>query len=160
MDNFREWEYKYQNQIKQHIRCALPNLQDLYSTLVNSSEYEDSVESYDMIYKIDFTVSVRIRRHKYLKYPDLTIRSKSMNGGKTEIDKIMEGKAQVYFYAYLNEQATELVKIQIVDVSSIRFLYLSDCYTHHKNPDGTEFLAFKFDDIKQHYGSIYQYDQQ
>lgn len=159
MDNFRNLEYRFQDEINQHIGLALPALHQKYGKAKPSSEYEDSILSYDMVYKMDFTISIRIRKHRYLQYHDLTIRSKSANGGKTEIDKIMEGKAQMYFYAYMNEQETELVKIRMVDVQSIRFLYFMDCYTHRHNYDGTEFITFSFADIKENMGAIYQYDK-
>lgn len=159
MDNFRNLEYRFQDEINQHIGLALPALHQKYGKARPSSEYEDSVLSYDMIYKMDFTISIRIRRNKYLQYNDLTIRSKSLNGGKTEIDKIMEGRAQMYFYAYMNEEETELIKIRMVDVQSIRFLHLMDCYTQRYNHDGTEFITFSFADIKENMGAIYQYDK-
>jgi hypothetical protein len=159
MDDFRNLEFKFQDKIKKHIILALPALNDLYGNLKISSEYEDSVLSFDMIYRIDFTISVRIRKYDYIKFNDLTIRCKSINGCKTEIDKILEGKAQMYFYAYMNKDQTELIKIRMVDVQSIRLLYNCNRYTHQTNNDGTEFLAFLFSDIAANMGAIYQFDK-
>jgi hypothetical protein len=158
MDDFRNLEYRFQDKIKKHVILALPALHDLYGDIQISNEYEDSVLSFDMTYKIDFTISVRIRKYNYLKFNDLTIRCKSINGGKTEIDKILEGKAQMYFYAYMNKEETDLIKIRMADVRSIRLLYKCNRYTHQTNNDGTEFVAFLFSDIASNMGAIYQFD--
>ena len=152
-------EYRFQDEINHHIGLALPALHQKYGKARDSLQYEDGVLSYDMIYKMKFTISIRIFRNKSLQYDGLTIPNKSLNGGKTEIDKIMEGKAQMYFYAYMNEQETELIKIRMIGVQSIRFLYVMDCYTRQYNYDGTEFIIFFFDDIEKNMGSIYQYNK-
>ena len=99
---------------------------------------------------MNFNISVRIRKNNYIQYNDLTIRSKSKNGYKTEIDKIKEGNSQIYFYAYMSNDENSLEKIYICDVDSIRNLYKKNKYNQERfNNDGTAFIAFKFKDIEQ-----------
>ena len=64
-------------------------------------------------------------------------------------NKIKEGKAQVYFYAYENKERTKLEQINICDVDIIRELYKTKKYIEQSNKyDNTKFLAFYFKDIK------------
>lgn len=159
MNKFTELEYKFADQIESHIVKALPKLYDNFVEFRKATEEEDCRFSYDMVFGINFTISIRIRKNSYLKYNDLTIRSKSKFGGKTEIDKIMDGLAQVYFYSYMNKEETELVKIRIADVDAIRNLYKNGKFTGpRKNFDGTELIAFSFSNIANIGGAIYKYD--
>ena len=112
-----------------------------------SDTYEDTKLSYDMIFKMRFTISVRIRNNKYIHWNDLTIRSKSQHNVKTELDKIMEGKAQIYFYAYMTKDYTDLEKIYICNVEVLRNLYKSNNFNKQRyNKDGSGFIGF---DLKQ-----------
>lgn len=158
MDNIRELEFKYKDEINNHIKKALPNIYNSFADLKASSDYEDGNLCYDMVFNMNFTVSVRIRKYNYIKYNDLTIRSRSKYGNKTEIDKIKEGLAQVYFYAYESKNRDRLVKIRICDVQAIRKLIRKQKYINRTNFDGTEFKAFKFSDIAVNNGGIYKYD--
>jgi hypothetical protein len=157
MDNVRFLENKFKKEIEQHISKALPNLTKYFKFRPSTNE-EDSNLSFDLVFNLDFTISVRIRKNKYLKYKDLTIRSKSKNNGKTEIDKIMEGKAQVYFYAYMNECEDKLIKVFMADVEAIRKLTFVKDYKHKKNNDNTEFFTYNFKDIEWMNGNIYEYN--
>jgi len=159
MNDIRELEFKFSNEIKNHLKKSLPNLSNDFIDYKPSSEYEDNQLSFDLTFNVTFTVSIRIRKSKYLKFKDLTIRSRSKGGNLCELDKIKKGFAQVYFYAYMNEDETELIKIRIVNVESIRNLILENKYTTKTNQDSTEFYAFKFSDIKEAGGAIYQYDK-
>jgi hypothetical protein len=159
MNSYRQLEAKFYNDIQYHIKKAFPNIYDKFYEFRFSSDYEDSNLSYDLVFSMNFTISVRIRKSNYIKYKDLTIRSKIASSNYTEIDKIKNGLAQIYFYAYMNESETELIKIRIVNVDSIRELINKEMYIHRKNNDGTEFFAFSFEDIKNHNGAIYQFDK-
>lgn len=159
MNNYRFLENKFSEEIKFHIKKCLPNLYDNFLEFRPASQYEDGNLSFDLVFNINFTVSVRIRKFKYIKYPDLTIRSRTKNNGITEIDKIKSGLAQVYFYAYMNSEETELVKIRIVNVDAIRELINLKIYNEKINTDSTEFLTFKFKDILQKKGDIYKFDK-
>lgn len=159
MNDIRYLESKFKDEIEYHLNRALPNISKTFCTYRPSSEYEDGNLCYDLVYNLNFTVSIRIRKYKYIKFRDLTIRYKSAKGYKTEVDKIREGLAQIYFYAYMDELEQRLVKIRVANVDSIRNLINSNTYTHKVNYDGTEFIAFAFDDILKEGGNIYQFDQ-
>jgi hypothetical protein len=156
MNDIRFLENKFFKEIKKHILLALPKIQ--YINFRLSTDEEDTKLSFDMVCNIDILISIRIRKNKFKVYNDLTIRSKSKNNGKTEIDKIMDNKSQIYFYAYMNEEENLLEKIRIVDVETIKKLTIKQKYQKRKNNDGTEFNTYLFSEIKKENGDIYQYD--
>ena len=156
MNDIRFLENKFFKEIKKHILLALPKIQ--YINFRLSTDEEDTKLSFDMVCNIDILISIRIRKNKFKVYNDLTIRSKSKNNGKTEIDKIMDNKSQIYFYAYMNEEENLLEKIRIVDVETIKKLTIKEKYQKRKNNDGTEFNTYLFSEIKKENGDIYQYD--
>ncbi|MDB4062274.1 hypothetical protein N9515_10125 [Vicingaceae bacterium] len=156
MDNIRFLENKFFYEIIKHIKLALPNVD--CATFNLSTEEEDTKHSFDMVCNVNFNISVRIRKNKYIKYPDMTIRSKTKNGGKTEIDKIIEGKSQIYFYAFMNTDENKLKKIRIFNVDAIRKLTNSKKYSERKNNDGSEFYTYLFSDIFKENGAIYKYN--
>jgi len=159
MTDCRYLESKFIGDIKTHINKALPNLLGSFVNFKPSTDLEDTTLSFDMVYNLSFTVSVRIRKHEYIKFKDLTIRSRSKYGQRCEIDKIKEGMSQVYFYAYMNKEETELIKIRIANVDAKRRLIDSGYYQKKKNTDGTEFYTFSFYDIYNEGGAIYRYDK-
>lgn len=121
--------------------------------LIPSTEYEDCNLSYDM--KLDpgrFELSVRIRRNQYLRYKDFTIRTRSQNGQPCEYDKLIEGKGQTYFYAWMSADETELADWIIVDINKIR-AYLHEG-ADRTNPDGTMFKAYTIPWVESHSGII------
>tara|TARA_R110000803_G_scaffold42154_1_gene90572 strand:+ start:753 stop:1232 length:480 start_codon:yes stop_codon:yes gene_type:complete len=156
MNDIRFLENKFFKEIKKHILLALPKIQ--YINFRLSTDEEDTKLSFDMVCNIDILISIRIRKNKFKVYNDLTIRSRSKNNGKTEIDKIMDNKSQIYFYAYMNEEENLLEKIRIVDVETIKKLTIKEKYQKRKNNDGTEFNTYLFSEIKKENGDIYQYD--
>ena len=88
MNDIRFLENKFFKEIKKHILLALPKIQ--YINFRLSTDEEDTKLSFDMVCNIDILISIRIRKNKFKVYNDLTIRSRSKNNGKTEIDKIMD----------------------------------------------------------------------
>jgi hypothetical protein len=155
----RYFENKFKPEIEKHLLKALPFLiKEKFIKISPSSEYEDSNLSFDLLFGLNFQVSVRIRKSKYLHYKDMTIRHRSMKGRECEIDKIKKGYGQVYFYAYMNETETDLVKVRIVDVDVIREMIFDRDYEVKKNTDGTELASFLFSKIFNRKGNIYQFD--
>ena len=63
MDNVRFLENKFKKEIEQHISKALPNLTKYFKFRPSTNE-EDSNLSFDLVFKLDFTISVRIRKNK------------------------------------------------------------------------------------------------
>jgi hypothetical protein len=157
MDNVRFLEQKFLGEIVDHLKKASCDIPSLFFDVKESTKKEDTELSFDLVFNLNFTVSVRIRKACYIKFNDLTIRSRTKAGGNTEIHK-MEGKAQIYFYAYMNKAEDKLIKIRVVDVKAIRVLKEKGMYEIKKNADGTEFNTFRFKDIADHKGGIYKYN--
>lgn len=158
MNNYRFLEMKYKDEIEKHIKKALPFLYGSFIQLRDATDYEDGNLSFDLVFNFNFTISIRIRQNKYIKFNDMTIRYKSKKGNKTEFDKINEGMAQIYLYAYENENRTSLSKVRMADVESLRKLIKENKYKTYSNNDGTMLAAFKFKDIKLAGGAIYKYN--
>ena len=158
MNDYRNLESKFKNEIEGHIKKALPNLFNEFSKFRQSSEDEDGKLSFDLVFDMNFVISIRIRKNAYIKYNDMTIRYRSKNGYKTEFDKIKEGLAQVYFYAYMSEDEKNLCKIRICNVEALRNLIDLKQYKIYENLDGTKLATFKFSDIKDQKGNIYQFN--
>jgi hypothetical protein len=158
MNDVRSLEKKYARQIKWHLNKAFPALNARFAKLKMSTDYADSNLSYDLSYFLHFTISVRIRKYKYINYKDMTIRYKSKANMRTEFDKIVDGYAQIYFYAYESKDENDLVKVRIVDVNAIRKMIENKNYSVYTNNDGTELAAFTFQEISNLGGAIYQYD--
>ena len=158
MENYRLLEYKFADEIKFHIKKALPVFVNEIINFRPATEKEDTELSFDIVVGLNFTISVRIRKEKYINFKDLTIRSRNTHGQKCEIDKIKEGKAQIYFYAYMNKEEDTLIKVRLAKVDAIRKLISNKTFTKQKNLDGTEFIGIKFEDIKKVNGDIYKYN--
>jgi hypothetical protein len=157
MEAHRLLEYKFINEIQFHLRKSISYLKD-FTSIQASTDYEDGNLSFDLTFNMNLHVSVRIRKYQYKKFNDLTIRSRSTHGNKTEIDKIKEGMGQIYFYAYMNDKETKLTDVYIVDVNSLRTLYNHGLYVNRKNNDPTEFMAFDFKQINMYNGLLYKYE--
>lgn len=104
-----------------------------------STDFEDQNYSFDLVYNGKIEISVRIRKHEYLKYKDFTIRSQSKCGYETEIDKLKKGFGNIYFYGWLDPNELNICEYLIVDINKIR--YKLDDGGFRSNKDGT---AFKF----------------
>ena len=159
----RKEERKFLAEVKKHLDIAFNLVQftSVTTKLTESSQYQDRNESFDMLYQINdksYEVSIRCRQFKYLKYQDLTIRSKVISGHKTELDKILEGKGQFYFYGYKNQADDRLIEVYLIDINTIRSLYLNNKYQIRSNEYiNDQFVAFSFSDIKNQGGEIYHF---
>ncbi len=154
MDNYRDLEHKFKLEITKHINNAIPNIRFKKGTVSVSSDYEDGNLSFDMVLNSKIGISVRIRKHKYLKYKDLTIRYRSKAGGYCEFEKIQNGLADIYFYAYMSKDEKDLVKIRICDVNAIRKLISEEKYSIFNNYDKTKLATFSFNDIFKYKGRV------
>tara|TARA_R100001015_G_C4606364_1_gene161437 strand:+ start:786 stop:1283 length:498 start_codon:yes stop_codon:yes gene_type:complete len=149
MNEYRHLEIKFKNKIKEHFNKAIPNFLNELSVVKLSNTEEDTKFSFDLIFEMNVKLSVRIRENKYKLWNDLTIRSKN-KGYKTELHKIIDGKGQFYFYAYMTEDENNLEKIYICDVKTIRNLYKKNTYNKERyNGDGTALIGFNFKDIEE-----------
>lgn len=158
MNDYRNLENKFKNEIELHIKNAMPKLFDSFVYFRQSDDEEDGKLSFDLVFNMNFTISIRIRKNSYLKYNDMTIRYKSLKGKRTEIDKIKDGLAQIYFYAYMSKDENSLCKVRICNVESIRKLIEENKYIVRENADGTMLAAFKFKDISDNGGAVYKFN--
>lgn len=87
-----------------------------------SDVYRDQKHCSDAVIKMKdenkiYDVSVRMRKNKYKKHDDMTIRSTRATGSKTELEKLLNGEGDYYFYCWLNEDETEIEKYWIVRIN-------------------------------------------
>ena len=139
----RELERKFINDIKRIVYGSISNLPKNCFVVNESSEIEDTKLSFDLYFSADIQISVRIRSFKYRTYNDITIRSRSKNGGLTEIDKLIDGKGQIYFYGVLSENEETIIKYILFDIDKIRDK-LKDNGIERTNADGTKFKCYTF----------------
>ncbi len=95
-------------------------------------------------------IAVRVRRYKSTgnKYRDLTVRSRAMFGGKTEIDKLREGWGDLYLYCWEDEKQT-LNEYMLLDIGAIRSAHLLEVNRKEIENvvDGTCFVFIPFDEL-------------
>lgn len=148
MINVRQLEKDFNPQINKIFRENNILMPFIKWELKQSSDFEDTNLSYDMVYSGKIEISVRIRNNNYLRFKDFTIRSKSKNNGYTEIDKLKNGLGNIYFYGWLNYESNLIQEWLIVDINKIRD-YLDDGKLF-KNTDNTEFMAYSINFLQSH----------
>ena len=116
-----------------------------------ASEYQDTRQATDMVVTVTTgTIAVRIRTFKSTKkkYRDFTVRSITRCGNKTEIDKLRDGWARWYVYAWEN-QAGEISEWMFIDMDKVRASKLLDTKRHDiPNGDGTFFRAYSETELR------------
>ena len=99
-------------------------------------------------------IAVRLRKHTYFQrfQNQITIRSKSRYGCETELAKVLQGKGDLIFYAFLNEKETDFLKYTIGDLQVFRQWY-RDCKAfgglpcEQPNKDGSHFLPVEINKL-------------
>jgi hypothetical protein len=152
----RELERKFINDIKKIVYKNISNLPKNCFVVNESSEIEDTKLSFDLYFTADIQISVRIRSFKYKNYDDITIRSKSKYNGLTEIDKLIDGKGQIYFYGVLSENEETIIKYILFDIDKIRNK-LKNNGIERTNFDGTKFKCYSFNFLKENNAIINQF---
>lgn len=144
-DQLKKWSDKF-----------IPEVQSILGRhfIKISSLEQDMYENTDMLYCKDLRFTYRARKFQdYLKFSDeITIRSYN-NGSKTELDKIVSGWGDIFFYCFSNENETALIKFIIADISKLR-TYLHNSFWNRRMPfkeisnsDGTKLIAIKYAEI-------------
>jgi len=84
-------------------------------------------------------VAVRVRRHKYLqRYPhDFTLRARTYAGRTSEVEKIMQGYADVMFYGWMNADQSDIKAWMILDLNSLRRAFMG-CDWQNEYDTGTK----------------------
>ncbi len=106
-----------------------------------SDEHKDTQEATDMVIKIEGgDVALRVREPS-CSYRDLTIRSRSRWGHKTEIHKLKEGFGDWYLYGW-GDGISTVKEYVLVDLHRIRNFKLFDrSWPEKSNGDGTQFIS-------------------
>ena len=138
LGEIRQFEIKHKDQIYGILKTINPYQYAVWEGHM-STDFEDQNYSFDLVYNGKIEISVRIRKHEYLKYKDFTIRSQSKCGYETEIDKLKKGFGNIYFYGWLDPHEVNICEYLIVDINKIRDKL--DDGGFRTNKDGT---AFKF----------------
>lgn len=117
-----------------------------FLSLEVSDDEKDTQEATDMIIKIEGgDVALRVRdANKHFR--DFTIRSRSKNGGKTEIDKIKEGFGDWYLYGWGNNGYVK--EYILVDLGKVRDFNLLKGRKEIPNYDGTRFINIQIGELQ------------
>lgn len=136
----KELNTKYLTQVKR----ILINKSYIFTKFREATPTEDMNYGFDAVLSFpDVKIPVRIRKFQYLKFMDLTIRSKSRYGLKTEIDKLKEGFGDFYFYAWSNEENTKIMTYMVLNLEAFRNTVInSPTWANKSNNDGTFFHTY------------------
>jgi len=128
--------------------------------LMVAPEIEDIERNSDLITLHMNTVRIacRIRRSEYIQYADeFTIRCHRAQGGKTELEKIIEGWGDYLFYGIADTDEQRLQCWALLDLRVFRTWWSNQLLrlprgaipgTLHYNRDGSSsFLAFRYSDL-------------
>lgn len=139
----KQWSDKFMRTIKQVLGLCL---------LTEGDFEEDAKENTDLrvLTLKSVRIGCRVRKyHFYEKYPDeFTIRYSRPSGVKTEIDKIMEGWGDLFFYGFSNQDETSLIRWTLADLNVFRKWYTPDKAKPHYVPESKcELIAFRWDEL-------------
>ena len=131
----RAWADQYTEQV---IALLVSNAAHIVNVEV-APQYQDAHYATDMIIQVvGGCVAVRIRRDT--EHRDLTIRSTLPSGAKTELQKIQEGFADWYLYAWTrNGQICEWILVDLNRLRTSGTIYVQR--PEIPNGDGTFFVA-------------------
>ncbi len=146
MDSYndqRKWADSFIPQILERLNPCVGKM----VTITTANEEDDHNHDTDLVINMDVgTIATRVRK-PHGDDRDLTIRSTSKYGGKTELSKIKEGFARWYFYGWIDgDQITEWM---VVDLNILREANPWDNYEEIPNTDGTKFKAIPYSDLKK-----------
>lgn len=95
--------------------------------LTEGSFEEDAKENTDLkVFNMKGTrIGCRVRTYEwFIKCPEqFTIRYSRPSGVATEIDKIMAGWGDLFFYGFANESKTKIIKWTVADLNVFRMYY-------------------------------------
>lgn len=118
-----------------------------FLTLKVSSYAKDTQEATDMVVEIEGgDVALRVRDAN-IAFRDLTIRSRSKNGGKTELAKLKEGFGDWYLYGWGSQRRID--EYILVDLERVRKFGILDVERKHiPNGDGTTFVSIPIGELE------------
>lgn len=148
MSDFRS-RFKWQQAlIPQVVYLIAPHLIQVSTHEVDCNEAGDLT----IIFPRNGTVAVRLRTPKAVKYiGDFTLRSRTAYNAKSEVSKIIDGKADFFFYGHV-DQSDRIWYWHLIDCQKMRAEFirrprlLREAIAREKpNQDGTAFINFNID---------------
>lgn len=119
---------------------------------------EDQLRNTDLISLVAHPtrISCRIQRHKFIRFSDgFTIRYSRPSGVDTELQKIMQGHGDWFFYGFCNDIEDRVILWTLVDLEVFREKYSIEgdrIGEIKRNYDGSSrFIIFKYQDFPQHF---------
>lgn len=91
-------------------------------------------------------IAYRIRDWRFRMFYDLTIRSKRDTGTKTELEKILEGHCDFYFYGYAKDNVIN--EWFLSDIDKMRKSKMFENRPSTSNYDGTYFIGIPFPELE------------
>ena len=157
MDGAMNWETN-----KKWSDKFLPNIKPILGThfIAEPPIEEDQDHNTDlMVLKMDsIRFGCRIRRYKYYNNEmyrnQFTIRSNLPSGGKTELNKIIAGWGDYFFYGFANEKEDDLIGWIIGDLKIFR-IWFNRClwtkkylwFKKNNTDNSSDFFAFNIADL-------------
>jgi hypothetical protein len=149
----QQWERdkKWSDQFIPEIKTILTQY-----LIVEAPIEEDQRRNTDLIVLMlkPYRIACKVRRNEYLKKysEEFTIRSGRPSGCKTDLQKIMEGWGDFFFYGFCDPLESRLIKYIMGDLNVFRLWFNRSLYKmppnccpgeKRENKDGTYFLSFK-----------------
>lgn len=138
---------------KQRTDAYLPTVKAILGAciLTETPPEEDAIRNSDLwvIRAGNTRIGVRLRSREYFeRYSNqFTIREARPNGTKTELEKILDGWGDYFFYGFMHPKPPRLVSFGILDLGEFRGWYpqANGSAIHERNRDGSSsFVAFKW----------------
>jgi len=96
---------------------------------------EDICRNTDLVvlHMANVRIACRVRKHAYLKDygSEFTLRSKSPNGGMSELSKVVSGWGDYLLYAFCDESEMKLEQWIVGDLSVFRLWFARQCQKTH-----------------------------
>lgn len=133
------WQAQYIDEV---IRLIAPHIITVSRPEVDKKENGDL----ELAFPRNGTVSVRLRTQKYARYAgEITFRSRSRNGGYTELSKLIDGYGDYFFYGHVSD-AGDMWFWHLLSLNAVRAAFTRSPRLlkrpEKQNPDGTRFLVF------------------
>lgn len=144
--------FQFENKMRPNVIHLLQKHAGQIVSFEESTEEQDTKQATDFIIVAKKkTIAARVRRNN-CTYRDLTIRTRSRYGYRTEIDKLLDGWGDLYFYGWEGKD-NKINDYILVDIQKMResgFLASISNRPHISNGDGTQFANISIMELKQY----------
>ncbi len=137
----KQWADKFIPEIKTALAPYLIRVPNLEADIKRCSD----------LITLNKRISVRTRKYEDLRYKhEFTIRAKTKNKNRTELEKIATGWGDFIFYSFASQDESRLVYWVLGDLNIFRNIVFNnpDLQKNYKqNRDGTGFVCFYWRDF-------------